>query len=127
MRFFYKSFVIFKKKISKGYAIFSTPVSTAEDYLKSVILEARQQPDIVRASIPSRSKISQNSENSELTFKQLSTSSIISKSNFDKKYKIDEKYLPTEAWKNDRIEIFKHARRQVGNHAGKLKGIDLKN
>merc|ERR1719402_574828 len=26
--------------------------STAEDYLKSVILEARQQPDIVRASLP---------------------------------------------------------------------------
>merc|ERR1719402_1232596 len=48
--------------------------STAEDYLKSVILEARQQPDIVRASLPRASKNAAN-ENVELTFKQLSTSS----------------------------------------------------
>ena len=40
---------------------------------------------------------------------------------------MDKKYLPTDSWKSDRMEIFKHARTQVGNHAGKLKGNDLKN
>ena len=41
--------------------------STAEDYLKSVILEARQQPDIVRASLPKASK--ERNATGELTFK----------------------------------------------------------
>ena len=95
-------------------------VSTAEDYLKSVIWEARQQPEIVRASIPI-GKIQSASDNVELTFKQLSTSSLISKSNFEDHFKIDSKYLPSDQWKEDRLEIFKHARTQVGNHAGKLK------
>jgi hypothetical protein len=71
----------------------SSQPESAEDYLKSVILEARKQPEIVRANIPtSKFKTAKNSP--ELTFKQLSASSFISKSNFEERYEIDPQYLP---------------------------------
>ena len=72
--------------------------STAEDYLKSVILEARQQPDIVRASLPKANK--ERNATGELTFKQLSASSFISKSNFNERYEVDDKYLPRSGIEN---------------------------
>ena len=96
--------------------------NSAENYLKGVILEARKDPEVVRVDAPKpkgdRKKIDQ-----ELSFKQLSSSSFISKTNFGSNYEIDQKYLPTQDWKNDRLEVFEYARNQVANHGGKLRSI----
>jgi len=96
-------------------------VDDGESYLKSVILEARKVPDIVRADI--KPKSSKKSIDSGLSFKQLSTSSYICKSNFDSNYEVDKSLTPDNDWKLDRLATFEHARQQVANHAGRLRSI----
>merc|ERR1711892_261417 len=105
----------------KELAKFNGEIDNGESYLKSVILEARQVPDIVRAEIASKSP--QKSIDANLSFKQLSTSSYICKSNFDSNYSIDKSRCPSEEWKIDRLATFEHARQQVANHAGRLRSI----
>ena len=95
----------------------------AESYLKSVIIEARDQPDVVVADRSALPKAKKSKPESDLSFKQLSTSSYISMSNFGTNYQIDSKYFPTSEWIKDRLAVFEYARQQIANHGGKLRSI----
>ena len=95
----------------------------AESYLKSVIIEARDQPDVVVADRSALPKAKKSKPESDLSFKQLSTSSYISISNFGTNYQIDSKYFPTSEWVKDRLAVFEYARQQIANHGGKLRSI----
>ena len=89
----------------KELAKFNGTIDNGESYLKSVILEARQVPDIVRAEIKSK-KTEKPIDSDNLSFKQLSTSSYICKSNFDSNYTIDKDRCPSAEWKQDRLATF---------------------
>ena len=95
----------------------------AESYLKSVIIEARDQPDVVVADRSALLKAKKSKPESDLSFKQLSTSSYISMSNFGTTYQIDPKYFPSSEWIKDRLAVFEYARQQIANHGGKLRSI----
>jgi len=118
-----KDLTKFKNELANRKSDAENSPEDAESYLKSVIIEARDQPDVVVADRSTLPKAKKTKPESDLSFKQLSTSSYISMSNFGTNYQIDSKYFPSSEWIKDRLAVFEYARQQIANHGGKLRSI----